>query len=79
MLDIVWTLMVLCGVVAMIGHVIAEKELRRSEPHSRGLGWFGPGPSSSRGRNAYFVKRLFTALAIVAAAVAIAIGVPTVP
>ena len=79
MFEVVWGAMVACGIAAIGGHLVATQELRDEAPRSAGLGWFGPGPTSKRGRTGYFIKRLFTVLALVAAGIAIAVGGPSAP
>ena len=75
--EIVWGVMVGSGVVAILGHLVATSEMAKKRPQGSGLGWFGPGPESLRGRRAYAVKRIFTAVALLAAVAAVVIGGPS--
>jgi hypothetical protein len=72
----VWYSAVGCTVVAVVAHLIAERELRDERPTSPGLGWFGPGPQSRLGRRAYLFKRLLTACMLVLAVIAVVLGGP---
>ena len=74
--NVIWYSAVVSLVLAALAHFVGERELLRERPSSRGLGWFGPGPTSVRGRKAYLLKRLLTALAVLLAAVAVVLGYP---
>lgn len=73
---LIWYSAVACTVLAAFAHLVAERELRKERPGSGGLGWFGSGPQSRLGREAYLLKRLLSICILVLAGIAIFLGGP---